>query len=134
MQFTLPPLAAWPPWWCPRLEAKELIDGGEGIFVKTDVSNEDSVKGFVEKVKSYGRLNFNNAGVAEDPASFTDKTSSVFDKIMATNVKDGWLSMKHEIPQMLRNGGGAIVNTSSVYGVIGNPQPLWQTAQLAIIK
>jgi len=57
--------------------------------------------------------------VAEDPASFTDKTSSIFDKIMATNVKDVWLSMKHEIPQMLRNGGGAMVNTSSVYGVIG---------------
>jgi len=63
------------------------------------VSNEDSVKGLVEKtVKSYGRLNyaFNNAGVAEDPASFTDKTSSIFDKIMATNVKGVWLSMKHE--------------------------------------
>ena len=69
----------------------------------------------VEKtVKSYGRLNyaFNNAGVAEDPASFTDKTSSIFDKIMATNAKDVWLSMKHEIPQMLRNGGGAMVARS----------------------
>ena len=110
--------------------------GGEGIFVKTDVSNEDSIKGLVEKtVKSYGRLNyaFNNTGVAEDPASFTDKTSSIFDKIMATNVKGFWLSMKHEIPQMLRNGGGAIVNTSSVYGVIGNPQPLYVASKHAVL-
>ena len=71
--------------------------------------------------------------MAEDPASFTDKTSSIFDKIMATNVKDVWLSMKHEIPQMLRNGGGAIVNTSSVYGVIGNPQPLYVASKHAVL-
>ena len=59
--------------------------GGEGIFVKTDVSNEDSVEALVEKtVKRYGRLDyaFNNAGVVEEPASFTNMTSSIFDKIM----------------------------------------------------
>ena len=106
--------------------------GGEGIFVKTDVSNEDSIKGLVEKtVKSYGRLNyaFNNAGVAEHPASFTDKTSSIFDKIMATNVKGVWLSMT----QMLRNGGVAIANTSSVYGIIANPQPLYVASKHAVL-
>ena len=55
--------------------------------------NEDNVKALVEKtVKSYGRLDyaFNNAGVVEDPASFTNKTSSIFDKIMAINVKGVW--------------------------------------------
>ena len=60
--------------------------GGEGIFVKTDVSNEDNVRALVEKtVKRYGRLDyaFNNAGVVEDPAPFTNKTSSIFDKIMS---------------------------------------------------
>ena len=111
--------------------------GGDGIFVKTDVSNEDSVIALVEgTVKSYGRLDyaFNNAGVVEDPAPFTNKTSSIFDKIMAINVKGVYLSMKHEIPQMLKNGGGAIVNTSSVYGVIGNTQlPIYVASKHAIL-
>src|SRR5690349_4272795 len=88
--------------------------GGDGMFVQTDVSNEDSVIALVEETaRRYGRLDyaFNNAGVVEDPAPFTNKTLSSFDKIMAVNVKGVWLSMKHEIPQMLKNGGGgAIVN------------------------
>jgi NAD(P)-dependent dehydrogenase (short-subunit alcohol dehydrogenase family) len=112
--------------------------GGDGIFVKTDVSNEDSVIALVENtVKRYGRLDyaFNNAGVVEDPAPFANKTSSIFDKIMAVNVKGVYLSMKHEIPQMLRNGGGgAIVNTSSTYGIIGNPQlPIYVASKHAIL-
>jgi NAD(P)-dependent dehydrogenase (short-subunit alcohol dehydrogenase family) len=112
--------------------------GGDGIFVKTDVSNEDSVKALVEKTvkTTYGRLDyaFNNAGVVEEPASFTDKTSSIFDKIMAINVKGVYLSMKHEVPQMLKNGGGAIVNTSSVYGIIGNPQlPAYVASKHAVL-
>jgi NAD(P)-dependent dehydrogenase (short-subunit alcohol dehydrogenase family) len=111
--------------------------GGEGIFVKTDVSNEDDVRALVEKtVKSFGRLDyaFNNAGVVEDPEPFANKTSSIFDKIMNVNVKGVWLSMKYEIQQMLKNGGGAIVNTSSVYGVIGNPQlPFYVASKHAIL-
>jgi len=110
---------------------------GDGMFLKTDVSNEDSVIALVEEtVKRYGRLDyaFNNAGVVEDPAPFANKTSSLFDKIMAVNVKGVWLSMKYEIPQMLRNGGGAIVNTSSVFGVIGNPQlPIYTASKHAIL-
>src|ERR671918_459936 len=64
--------------------------GGDGMFVNTDVSNEDSVIGLVEETaKKYGRLDyaFNNAGVVEDPASFTSEASSIFDRIMAVNVK-----------------------------------------------
>jgi NAD(P)-dependent dehydrogenase (short-subunit alcohol dehydrogenase family) len=120
-------------------ETLRLVEesGGEGIFVKTDVSNEENVMALVEKtVKRYSRLDyaFNNAGVVEDPAPFTSVTSSIFDKIMAVNVKGVWLSMKHEIPQMLRNGGGAIVNTSSVYGVIGNPQlPIYVASKHAVL-
>jgi NAD(P)-dependent dehydrogenase (short-subunit alcohol dehydrogenase family) len=111
--------------------------GGDGIFVKTDVSNEDSVKALVEKtVKTYGRLDyaFNNAGVAEDPEPFTSITSSTFDKIMAVNVKGVWLSMKDEILQMLKNGGGAIVNNSSAAGVIGIPQlPIYVASKHATL-
>jgi NAD(P)-dependent dehydrogenase (short-subunit alcohol dehydrogenase family) len=111
--------------------------GGEGIFVRTDVSNEDDVRSVVEKtVKTFGRLDyaFNNAGAVEDPAPFADKTSSLFDKIMNVNVKGTWLSMKYEIPQMLKNGGGALVNNSSVFGVIANPQlPLYTASKHAIL-
>lgn len=99
--------------------------GGDGIFVKTDITNENDVKSLVEKtIKTYGRLDyaFNNAGIWEDLIPFVDKTSDTFDRIMNINVKGVWLSMKYEIPQMLKNGGGAIVNTSSVAGVIGFPQ------------
>jgi NAD(P)-dependent dehydrogenase (short-subunit alcohol dehydrogenase family) len=99
--------------------------GSDGIFVKTDVTNENDVKSLVEKtVKTYGRLDyaFNNAGIWEDLTPFVDKTSDTFDRIMNINVKGVWLSMKYEIPQMLKNGGGAIVNTSSVAGVISFPQ------------
>jgi NAD(P)-dependent dehydrogenase (short-subunit alcohol dehydrogenase family) len=111
--------------------------GGDGIFVRTDVSNEDDVKTLVQDtVKTFGRLDyaFNNAGAVEDPAPFADKTSSLFDKIMNVNVKGTWLSMKYEIPQMLKNGGGALVNNSSVLGVIGNPQlPLYTASKHAIL-
>lgn len=120
-------------------ETLRLVEesGGEGIFVRTDVSNEDDVRKLVEKtVEHYGRLDyaFNNAGAVEDPAPFASKTSSIFDKIMNVNVKGTWLSMKYEIPQMLKNGGGALVNTSSVYGVIANPQlPLYTASKHAIL-
>jgi len=111
--------------------------GGDGIFVKKDVTDENSVKALVEKtIEVYGRLDyaFNNAGAVEDPAPFTSKTSSLFDKIMAVNVKGVWLSMKYEIPQMLKNGGGAIVNNSSVYGVVGSPQlPIYTASKHAVL-
>jgi len=111
--------------------------GGDGMFVKTDVTNEEDGRSLVEKTaKTYGRLDyaFNNAGAVEDPAPFTNKTSSLFDKIMAVNVKGVWLSMKYEIPQMLKNGGGAIVNNSSVYGVVGSPQlPIYTASKHAVL-
>ncbi len=99
--------------------------GSDGIFVKTDVANEDDVKSLVEKiVKTYGRLDyaFNNAGIEEMMTPLIDQTSDIFDQIMNVNVKGVWLSMKYEIPEMIRNGGGAIVNMSSVAGVMGFPQ------------
>ena len=111
--------------------------GGEGIFVRTDVSNENDVRLLVEEtVKTFGKLDyaFNNAGAVEDPAPFASKTSSLFDKIMNVNVKGTWLSMKYEIPQMLKNGGGALVNNSSVFGVIANPQlPLYTASKHAVL-
>jgi NAD(P)-dependent dehydrogenase (short-subunit alcohol dehydrogenase family) len=99
--------------------------GSDGIFVKTDVANENDVKSLVEKtIKTYGRLDYaiNNAGIEGELASLVDQTSTVFDSVMNINVKGVWLSMKYQIPQMLKNGGGSIVNVSSAAGVIGFPQ------------
>ena len=111
--------------------------GSEGIFVKTDVANENDVRSLVEKtVKQYNRLDyaFNNAGIEEMTTPLVDQTSEVFDQIMNVNVKGVWLSMKYEIPEMIRTGGGAIVNTSSGAGVIGYPQqPIYIASKHAVL-
>jgi NAD(P)-dependent dehydrogenase (short-subunit alcohol dehydrogenase family) len=111
--------------------------GSEGIFVKTDVANENDVRSLVEKtVKQYNRLDyaFNNAGIEEMTTPLVDQTSKVFDQIMNVNVKGIWLSMKYEIPEMIRTGGGAIVNTSSGAGVIGYPQqPIYIASKHAVL-
>lgn len=99
--------------------------GSDGIFVKTDVANEDDVRSLVEKtVKTYNRLDyaFNNAGIGETTTPLVEQKSNVFDQIMNVNVKGVWLCMKYEIPQMIRSGGGAIVNMSSGAGLMGFPQ------------
>jgi NAD(P)-dependent dehydrogenase (short-subunit alcohol dehydrogenase family) len=111
--------------------------GSDGVFVKTDVANEDDVKSLVEKTaKTYGRLDyaFNNAGIEETMTPLVDQTSDIFNQIMNVNVKGVWLGMKYEIPQMIRNGGGAIVNTSSGAGVIGIPQmPIYVASKHAVL-
>ena len=99
--------------------------GSDGFFVKTDVANAAEVKTMVEKtVATYGRLDyaFNNAGVIEPkPGPLVEQTEETFDQIVNVNVKGVWLSMKYEVPEMLKHGGGAIVNMSSVAGVIAFP-------------
>src|SRR5215216_6400406 len=111
--------------------------GSDGIFVNTDVSNEDDVKSLVEKIiKTYGRLDyaFNNAGIEEMMTPLIDQTSEIFDQIMNVNVKGVWLCMKYEIPEMIRTGGGAIVNMSSVAGVMGFPQmPIYVASKHAVL-
>jgi NAD(P)-dependent dehydrogenase (short-subunit alcohol dehydrogenase family) len=110
--------------------------GSDGIFVKTDVANEDDVRSLVEKtVKTYGRLDyaFNNAGIGETMTPLIEQTSNVFDLIMNVNVKGVWLCMKYEIPQMIRSKGGAVVNMSSVAGVMGFPQaPIYVASKQAV--
>src|SRR5215208_7979730 len=106
--------------------------GSDGIFVNTD-----DVKSLVEKIiKTYGRLDyaFNNAGIEEMMTPLIDQTSEIFDQIMNVNVKGVWLCMKYEIPEMIRNGGGAIVNMSSVAGVMGFPQvPIYIASKHAVL-
>ena len=96
--------------------------GGEGIFVKTDVSKAVQVKELVERtLQKFGRLDvaFNNAGIEQVPLPFLEQDEETFDQVVDINAKGVWLSMKYEIPAMLKTGGGSIVNTASVFGVIG---------------
>lgn len=99
--------------------------GGQATFVKADVSVASDVKNLVDAtLRTHGRLDiaFNNAGVESAVIAPTaDQDDADFDKVFAINVKGVYLSMKHQIPAMLKGGGGSIVNTSSVAGVIGMP-------------
>ncbi len=105
---------------------KEIIAaGGEAIFVQTDVSDEKQIEKLVdETVKTFGRLDyaFNNAGIEGHPGIMVhDQTEQEFDTVFDINVKGVLLSMKHQIRAMQKNGGGAIVNNSSVAGLLGMP-------------
>jgi len=99
--------------------------GGTASFRRADVKVATEVEALVKHaVKTRGRLDiaFNNAGIeGEVKPTLIDQTEANFDAVMDVNVKGVWLSMKYEIPQMLKTGGGAIVNCSSVAGVIGFP-------------
>jgi NAD(P)-dependent dehydrogenase (short-subunit alcohol dehydrogenase family) len=91
--------------------------GGAAKFVKVDVSNAESVKAMVAKtLEWYGRLDcaFNNAGIMEENAKLADVDEAMFDRIIAVNMKGVFLCMKYELPVMVAQGKGAIVNTSSV--------------------
>ncbi len=98
--------------------------GGKGLFVQGDVSDEAQVKALVQTVvDQFGRLDiaFNNAGIEGSPGPLVDATVEHYAKVFDINVKGIFLSMKYEIPAMLKTGGGSIVNTSSILGSIGMP-------------
>jgi NAD(P)-dependent dehydrogenase (short-subunit alcohol dehydrogenase family) len=97
--------------------------GCEATFVKTDVSNAQSVSHMVEStVARYGRLDIavNNAGMPGMNQPLADYPEDAWDEVLSVNLKGVWLCMKYEIPQLLRGGGGSIVNTSSEFGFAGS--------------
>ena len=99
-------------------------DGGEALFVKTDVRESDEVKNLVTTaVKTYGRLDyaFNNAGVLAAASLLADLEETSFDEVIAVDLKGVFLCMKHEILHMLKSGGGVIVNNASIAGLIADP-------------
>jgi NAD(P)-dependent dehydrogenase (short-subunit alcohol dehydrogenase family) len=101
--------------------AEIVAAGGEATFIQADVTQETQVQALIEAtVAAYGRLDvaFNNAGV-ELTGPVTDVSEADYRRIFDTNVWSVIVSMKHEIPQMLKNGGGVIINTSSIAGHIG---------------
>ena len=96
--------------------------GGEAVFVQVDVTKADEVKGMVEMaVATYGRLDFahNNAGIEGIAGPCVACTEENWDRTININLKGVFLCCKYEIPEMLKAGGGSIVNTSSVAGLVG---------------
>lgn len=114
-----------------------LAVGGEAISLEVDVTRSEQVAGMVEQVVAkFGRLDiaFNNAGIDIEHLPLAKATEETFDRLMAVNVKGVWLCMKFEIDQMLKQGSGAIVNTSSIGGLIGAPrQPIYGTTKHAVL-
>ena len=103
--------------------------GGQAISLSGDMSNDADVRAMIEAVVgTYGRLDcaFNNAGIAGWQVDAGGKKTAewseeAFDRMIAVNLKGVWLCMRHELPQMQAQGGGAIVNTGSIAGLVGLP-------------
>lgn len=112
--------------------------GGTALFVKCDVSQEKDNADLVAKtLKTYGRLDiaFNNAGVFGKEASLLELTEDDYKYIFDINVKGIFLSMKYQIPAMLKSGGGSIINNASVAGIIGIPDnALYAASKAAVIS
>jgi NAD(P)-dependent dehydrogenase (short-subunit alcohol dehydrogenase family) len=98
--------------------------GGRALAVACDVTRSEDVKAALEEtIETFGRLDvaFNNAGVENEVKPVADVTEEEWDRIVAINLRGVFLCMKYEVPLMLEQGGGAIVNTSSGAGVKGFP-------------
>jgi NAD(P)-dependent dehydrogenase (short-subunit alcohol dehydrogenase family) len=105
--------------------AEELVAAGhKAIAVRCNVADEAEVAAMVEQtVSTFGRLDaaFNNAGVQSAAVETADATSEEFDRVNGINLRGVWNCMKYELRQMREQGSGAIVNCSSIGGLIGLP-------------
>ena len=99
-------------------------DGGRAIFVRTDVARADDHRNLIARtLEAFGRLDlaFNNAGTEQFGRSIVELDEDEWDRVLMVNLKGVFLSLKYQIPAMLASGGGAIVNTSSVGGLVATP-------------
>ncbi|MFC6065948.1 SDR family NAD(P)-dependent oxidoreductase [Streptomyces ochraceiscleroticus] len=106
--------------------ADELTSKGlRALAIECDVANEQQVADAVAAtVEAFGRLDmaFNNAGIMIPPAGAAEESAQAFDSVVAVNLRGVWASMKHELAQMRRQGSGAIVNCSSLGGLVGGSE------------
>jgi NAD(P)-dependent dehydrogenase (short-subunit alcohol dehydrogenase family) len=104
---------------------EELTGAGHQAFgLMCDVTDEDQVATAVDRtVDTFGRLDaaYNNAGIQIPPADAAEEPAEIFDKVTAINLRGIWASMKHELRYMRSQGSGAIVNCSSLGGLVGIP-------------
>src|SRR2546426_5682673 len=108
-----------------RSAAEELVSAGhKAIAVRCNVADEAEVAAMIEQtVSTFGRLDaaYNNAGVQSPAVETTDASGEEFDRVHAINLRGVWSCMKYELLQMRKQGSGAIVNNSSIGGLIGLP-------------
>src|SRR2546421_371401 len=108
-----------------RAAGRQLRDAGHRVLAtRCDVADEDQVADAIAKtVETFGRLDlaYNNAGIQSPMTDAADETADVFDRVSAINLRGIWASMKHELTQMRAQGSGAIVNCSSLGGLVGLP-------------
>jgi NAD(P)-dependent dehydrogenase (short-subunit alcohol dehydrogenase family) len=106
-----------------RAATEQLTAAGhQAIGVTCDVSDETQAAAMIERtVATFGRLDmaFNNAGIAGPSGDLTDESAQAFDSVNAVNLRGVWTCMKHELKQMRTQGSGAIVNCSSLGGLVG---------------
>lgn len=111
--------------------------GGEAVFIRCDVSKGSDIKVLFDKIIStFGRLDFafNNAGIEGNMGNTEECTEENWDKTISVNLTGIWMCMKHEIPLMLKQGNGSIVNCASVAGLIGFPGlPAYVASKHAVI-
>jgi NAD(P)-dependent dehydrogenase (short-subunit alcohol dehydrogenase family) len=98
--------------------------GGRAFFRRTDVRDAGQVSALVDAtVSAFGSLDcaFNNAGILPPTGMLADMDDEMFDEIVAVDLRGVFLCMKYQIRHMLRAGGGAIVNTASIAGLVADP-------------
>jgi NAD(P)-dependent dehydrogenase (short-subunit alcohol dehydrogenase family) len=108
-----------------RTAAEELVSAGHNaIGVRCDVADEADVAAMLQQtISTFGRLDaaFNNAGVQSPAVETAESSSEEFERVNAINLRGVWSCMKYELRQMREQGSGAIVNCSSIGGLIGIP-------------
>lgn len=118
--------------------AKTIVDaGGEALCVRCDVTRDAEVQAMLDAARErFGRVDyaFNNAGIEIEKGKLAEGSEAEFDAIMGVNVKGVWLCMKHQLPLMLAQGGGVIVNTASVAGLGAAPKmSIYSASKHAVI-
>jgi NAD(P)-dependent dehydrogenase (short-subunit alcohol dehydrogenase family) len=96
--------------------------GSEATFVQCDVTQSKQVEALISKaVETYGRLDaaVNNAGIEGTLVTTADYPEEMWNRVLSVNLTGHWLCMKYEIPQMLKQGSGSIVNMASILGIVG---------------
>ncbi len=113
--------------------------GGQAIFIKADVSRESDCKAMVEQAaKIYGGLDvlYNNAGIfPPDDASVIENSEAVWDKVLSVNLKGLVFCCKHGVPEMIKRGGGSIINIASFTALLGCtvPQDAYASSKGAVV-
>jgi NAD(P)-dependent dehydrogenase (short-subunit alcohol dehydrogenase family) len=112
-------------------------NNGDAVAVMADVAKVADVKAYVKAaVETYGRIDcfFNNAGIEGKLAPTAEYDEAVFDAVISVNVRGVFLGMRYVLPEMIRQGGGAVVNTASVAGLVATPgMPAYVASKHAVI-